>query len=95
MGDMQAELLALRGQPRRAVQPGGDARVPNHQDAPRDADIIRHGQNPPHLNTNTPPHQMTLESVKAMIDQALLRNSTNEDGSQSSHEDNPRHVQTT
>nr|GEV30113.1 hypothetical protein [Tanacetum cinerariifolium] len=38
MGDMQAELLALRGQPRRAGQPGGDARVPNHQDAPRDAD---------------------------------------------------------
>nr|GFA36062.1 hypothetical protein [Tanacetum cinerariifolium] len=30
-----------------------------------------------------------------MIDQALLRNSTNGDGSQSSHEDNPRHVQTT
>nr|GEX42821.1 hypothetical protein [Tanacetum cinerariifolium] len=38
MGDMQAELLALRGQPRRAGQPGGDARVPNHQDTPRDAD---------------------------------------------------------
>nr|GEV95521.1 putative reverse transcriptase domain-containing protein [Tanacetum cinerariifolium] len=38
---------------------------------------------------------MTPESVKAMIDQALLRNSTNGDGSQSSHEDNPRHVQTT
>nr|GEW27859.1 hypothetical protein [Tanacetum cinerariifolium] len=38
MGDMQAELLALREQPRRAGQPGGDARVPNHQDAPRDAD---------------------------------------------------------
>nr|GEX37959.1 hypothetical protein [Tanacetum cinerariifolium] len=30
-----------------------------------------------------------------MIDQALLRNSTNGDGSQSSHEDNPRYVQTT
>nr|GEW76352.1 hypothetical protein [Tanacetum cinerariifolium] len=38
MGGMQAELLALCGQPRRAGQPGGDARVPNHQDAPRDAD---------------------------------------------------------
>nr|GEZ15423.1 hypothetical protein [Tanacetum cinerariifolium] len=38
MGDMQAELLALRGQPRRAGQLGGDARVLNHQDAPRDAD---------------------------------------------------------
>nr|GEV44236.1 putative reverse transcriptase domain-containing protein [Tanacetum cinerariifolium] len=33
-----AELLALREQPRRAEQPRGDARVPNHQDAPRDAD---------------------------------------------------------
>nr|GFB24286.1 hypothetical protein [Tanacetum cinerariifolium]GFB25151.1 hypothetical protein [Tanacetum cinerariifolium] len=40
MGDMQAELLALRGQPRRAGQPGGDARVPNRQDAPRDADTV-------------------------------------------------------
>nr|GEV71028.1 hypothetical protein [Tanacetum cinerariifolium] len=38
MGDMQAELLALRGQPRRAGQPGEDVRVPNHQDAPRDVD---------------------------------------------------------
>nr|GEX78955.1 reverse transcriptase domain-containing protein [Tanacetum cinerariifolium] len=35
------------------------------------------------------------ESVQAMLDQAFLRNSTNGDGSQSSHEDNPRHVQTT
>nr|GEW37724.1 hypothetical protein [Tanacetum cinerariifolium] len=38
MGDMQAELLALRGQPRRVGQPGGEVRVLNHQDAPRDAD---------------------------------------------------------
>nr|GEZ52162.1 hypothetical protein [Tanacetum cinerariifolium] len=38
---------------------------------------------------------MTPESVQAMINQALLRNSTNGDGSQSSHEDNPRHMQTT
>nr|GEV39023.1 hypothetical protein [Tanacetum cinerariifolium] len=38
MGDMQAELLALHEQPRRAGQPRRDARVPNHQDAPRDAD---------------------------------------------------------
>nr|GEW91401.1 putative reverse transcriptase domain-containing protein [Tanacetum cinerariifolium] len=37
----QAKLLALRGQPRRAGQPGGDARVPNHQDAPRDAVRIK------------------------------------------------------
>nr|GEW21192.1 reverse transcriptase domain-containing protein [Tanacetum cinerariifolium] len=39
MGDMQAELLALCEQPRRAGQPGGDARVLNHLDAPRDTDI--------------------------------------------------------
>nr|GEV51086.1 hypothetical protein [Tanacetum cinerariifolium] len=38
IGNMQAELLALREQSRRARQPRGDARVPNHQDAPRDAD---------------------------------------------------------
>nr|GFA28264.1 hypothetical protein [Tanacetum cinerariifolium] len=38
MGDMQAELLALCEQPRRDGKPGGDARVLNHQDAPRDAD---------------------------------------------------------
>ncbi|GJW00331.1 putative reverse transcriptase domain-containing protein [Tanacetum coccineum] len=38
---------------------------------------------------------MTLESVQAMIDQALLRNSTNGDGSHSSHGDNRRNVQTT
>nr|GEZ40711.1 hypothetical protein [Tanacetum cinerariifolium] len=38
MGDVQAELLALRGQPSRAGQPGGDVRVLNHQDAPRDVD---------------------------------------------------------
>nr|GEY91934.1 putative reverse transcriptase domain-containing protein [Tanacetum cinerariifolium] len=59
------------------------------------APVTRQGQNPPPTNTNTLPHHMTPKSVQAMIDQALLRNSTNEDGSQSSHEDNPRHVQTT
>ncbi|GJR62243.1 reverse transcriptase domain-containing protein [Tanacetum coccineum] len=37
MGDMQAELLALRGQ-QRARQPRPDARIPDHQDASRDAD---------------------------------------------------------
>nr|GEW07811.1 reverse transcriptase domain-containing protein [Tanacetum cinerariifolium] len=59
------------------------------------APVTRQGHNPPPPNTNTPPHHMTSESVQAMIDQALLRNSTNRDGSQSSHEDNLRHVQTT
>ncbi|GKG30408.1 hypothetical protein Tco_0420306, partial [Tanacetum coccineum] len=38
MGDMQAELLALREQRRRARQPTPDARVPDHQDASRDVD---------------------------------------------------------
>ncbi|GKG09508.1 hypothetical protein Tco_0338254, partial [Tanacetum coccineum] len=37
---------------------------------------------------------MTPESVQAMIDQTLLRNSTNGDGSHSSHGDNRRNVQT-
>nr|GEY25422.1 reverse transcriptase domain-containing protein [Tanacetum cinerariifolium] len=59
------------------------------------APVTRQGQNLPHPNTDTLPHHMTQESVQAMINQALLRNSTNGDGSQSSHEDNPRHVQTT
>nr|GEX47464.1 putative reverse transcriptase domain-containing protein [Tanacetum cinerariifolium] len=40
MGDMQAECLALREQLRRARQPGLDARVPDHQDAPRDTDSM-------------------------------------------------------
>ncbi|GJZ75914.1 putative reverse transcriptase domain-containing protein [Tanacetum coccineum] len=38
---------------------------------------------------------MTPEFVQAMIDQALLRNYTNGDGSHSSHRDNRRNVQTT
>nr|GEU86136.1 retrotransposon protein, putative, Ty3-gypsy subclass [Tanacetum cinerariifolium] len=41
IGDMQAELLALPEQPRKARQPGEDARFPDHQDAPRDADKTR------------------------------------------------------
>ncbi|GJV73873.1 hypothetical protein Tco_1493868 [Tanacetum coccineum] len=38
MGDMQAKLLALREQRRRARQPSPDARILDHQDASRDAD---------------------------------------------------------
>ncbi|GKA37532.1 hypothetical protein Tco_0724097 [Tanacetum coccineum] len=56
------------------------------------APTTRRGQNTPTSNTN--PNNMTPESVQAMIDQALLRNSTNGDGSHSSHEDNRRNVQT-
>nr|GFC44429.1 reverse transcriptase domain-containing protein [Tanacetum cinerariifolium] len=55
------------------------------------APVTRQGHNPPPLNTNTLPHHMTPESVQAMIDQALMRNSTIGDGSLSLHEDNPRH----
>nr|GEV38040.1 reverse transcriptase domain-containing protein [Tanacetum cinerariifolium] len=47
------------------------------------APVTRQGQIPPPPNTDTPPHHKTPESVQAMIDQALLRNSTNEHGSQS------------
>nr|GEZ29195.1 hypothetical protein [Tanacetum cinerariifolium] len=43
---------------------------------------------------NVPPNNMTPESVQAMINQALLRNSTNGDEIYSSHEDNRRNVQT-
>ncbi|GJY97370.1 putative reverse transcriptase domain-containing protein [Tanacetum coccineum] len=56
------------------------------------APTTRRGQNTPTDNTN--PNNMTSETVQAMIDQALLRNSTNRDGSNSSHGDNRRNVQT-
>ncbi|GJS12875.1 putative reverse transcriptase domain-containing protein [Tanacetum coccineum] len=56
------------------------------------APTTRRGPNTPVNNTN--PNNMTPESIQAMIDQALLRNSTNRDGSHSSHADNRRHVQT-
>nr|GEV33853.1 putative reverse transcriptase domain-containing protein [Tanacetum cinerariifolium] len=51
-------------------------------------------QGPSTFPNNTNPNNMTPESVQAMIDQALLRNSTNGVGSHSSHEDNRRNVQT-
>ncbi|GJV13683.1 hypothetical protein Tco_1355224 [Tanacetum coccineum] len=38
MSDIQAELLALREQQRRARQPGPEARIPDHQGASRDTD---------------------------------------------------------
>ncbi|GKB52827.1 reverse transcriptase domain-containing protein [Tanacetum coccineum] len=56
------------------------------------APTTRRGPNTPVNNTN--PNNMTPESIQAMIDQALLRNSTNGDGSHSSHGDNRRNVQT-
>nr|GEW53572.1 hypothetical protein [Tanacetum cinerariifolium] len=51
-------------------------------------------QGPSTLPNDTNPNNMTPESVQAMINQALLRNSINGDGSHSSHEDNRRNVQT-
>nr|GEZ55695.1 hypothetical protein [Tanacetum cinerariifolium] len=51
-------------------------------------------QGPSTLPNNTNPNNKTPKSVQAMINQALLRNFTNEDGSHSSHEDNRRNVQT-
>ncbi|GJV15489.1 putative reverse transcriptase domain-containing protein [Tanacetum coccineum] len=56
------------------------------------APTTRRGQNTPTSNTN--PNNMTPESVQAMIDQALQRNSTNGDASHSSHRDDRRNVQT-
>ncbi|GJT85815.1 putative reverse transcriptase domain-containing protein [Tanacetum coccineum] len=92
MSDMQAELLSLREQQRRARQPGPEARIPDHQDASGDADshiyilslfVIRQistydpEEDPKYLPVNnTNPNNMTPESIQAMIDQALLRNST-------------------
>nr|GEV08184.1 hypothetical protein [Tanacetum cinerariifolium] len=51
-------------------------------------------QGPSTLPNNTNPKNMIPESVQAMIDQALLQNSTNGDGSHSSHEDNRKNTQT-
>ncbi|GJZ95883.1 putative reverse transcriptase domain-containing protein [Tanacetum coccineum] len=52
----QAELLALRGQ-QRARQPGPDAKIPDHQDASRDADNgshNSHGDNQRNVQTARP-----------------------------------------
>nr|GEU46026.1 putative reverse transcriptase domain-containing protein [Tanacetum cinerariifolium] len=57
------------------------------------APMTRRGPNTPPNNIN--PNNMTPESVQAMIDQALMQNSTNGDGSHISHGDNRRNVQTT
>ncbi|GJW89701.1 putative reverse transcriptase domain-containing protein [Tanacetum coccineum] len=50
----------------------------------------RRGPNTPVDNTNL--NNITPESIQAMIDQALLQNSTNEDGSHSLHGDNQRNM---
>ncbi|GJW19705.1 putative reverse transcriptase domain-containing protein, partial [Tanacetum coccineum] len=81
----QAEIAALReSDRRRQAQMIETVRIM--------APTTRRGQNTPTNNTN--PNNMTPETVQAMIDQALLRNSTNGDGSHSLHGDNRRNVQT-
>nr|GFA90221.1 hypothetical protein [Tanacetum cinerariifolium] len=50
----------------------------------------RRGQTPPPTN----PNSMTSEAMQTMIDQAFLRNSGGEDGSHSSHAENPRNIHT-
>ncbi|GJS94972.1 hypothetical protein Tco_0801940 [Tanacetum coccineum] len=88
MSDMQTELLALRGQQRRARQPGPEARIPDHQDASGDDyskssvlcyfNIARQimapttRRGPNTIVNNTITQQLTPESIQAMIDQALL-----------------------
>ncbi|GJT40467.1 putative reverse transcriptase domain-containing protein [Tanacetum coccineum] len=54
--------------------------------------MTRQGQNTPTDNTN--PNNMTLESVQAMINQALQQNFTNADASHNSYGDDRRNVQT-
>ncbi|GJZ31873.1 putative reverse transcriptase domain-containing protein [Tanacetum coccineum] len=55
------------------------------------APTTRRGPNATPNSTN--PNNETPESVQAMIDQTLLRNSTNGDGSHSSHGDDRRNMQ--
>ncbi|GJV30805.1 hypothetical protein Tco_1391205 [Tanacetum coccineum] len=88
------ELFSTARAAEESQMPGPEARIPNHQDAsgmlttylgsPTD----QRGPNTPVNNAN--PNNMTPESIQAMIDQALLRNSTNGDGSHNSPEDNRR-----
>nr|GEW52542.1 reverse transcriptase domain-containing protein [Tanacetum cinerariifolium]GEY99265.1 reverse transcriptase domain-containing protein [Tanacetum cinerariifolium] len=73
MGDMQAELLALRGRSRRAGQPRGDART-NHGTC----DKTRTESTTSQHRHSTSPHDS--KSVQDMIDQSLLRNSPMEMG---------------
>ncbi|GJY18235.1 putative reverse transcriptase domain-containing protein [Tanacetum coccineum] len=88
----QAEMAALRETDRRR-----QAQMAETLRVMRDmrqimAPATRRGPNTPPNNTN--PNNMTPESVQAMIDQALQRNSTNGDASHSSHGDDRRNVQT-
>ncbi|GJT97385.1 putative reverse transcriptase domain-containing protein [Tanacetum coccineum] len=100
--DHQAEIAALRETDRRR-QPQMAETLRVMRDMRRGmsdmqaelqimAPATRRGPNTPPNNTN--PNNMTPESVQAMIDQALQRNSTNGDASHSLHEDNRRSIRT-
>nr|GEU35844.1 hypothetical protein [Tanacetum cinerariifolium] len=65
------------------------------QDAQHEDRIVAWRSMEEHLECQTSFMLMTEELEAAMIDQALLRNSSNGYGSQSSHKNNSRHVQTT
>ncbi|GJT93267.1 putative reverse transcriptase domain-containing protein [Tanacetum coccineum] len=65
MSDMQAELLALREQRRIARQSGPEARVPDHQEASRDADRNVKAAKPKTLDE-------TIELANDLMDQKLL-----------------------
>ncbi|GJU32277.1 hypothetical protein Tco_1175866 [Tanacetum coccineum] len=94
----QAEMAALRRvltvapehRWQETLRPGPGARIPDHQDASGDAN----NEEEYPLLSNTNPNNLTPESVQAMIDQSLQRNSTNGDASHSSHGDDRRNVQT-
>ncbi|GJU02216.1 putative reverse transcriptase domain-containing protein, partial [Tanacetum coccineum] len=100
----QAELLvACESSVMEAGQSGPEARIPDHQEASGDADshiyklwapTYQNEEEPNAPVNDTNPNNITPESIQAMIDQTLLRNSTNGDGSHSSHGDNRRNVQT-
>ncbi|GJV74967.1 putative reverse transcriptase domain-containing protein [Tanacetum coccineum] len=63
MGDMQTELLALRGQ-RRARQPAPDARIPDHQDASGDADSHPFCETPIHWSRSHSSHGDNRRNVQ-------------------------------
>nr|GEV20029.1 putative reverse transcriptase domain-containing protein [Tanacetum cinerariifolium] len=84
------EILRVMGDMRREM---GDmqAELLALQEQQIMAPVTRQGPNAPPNNTN--PNNMTPEFVQDMIDQTLLRNATNRDGSHSSHGDNRRNEQ--
>nr|GEZ07455.1 hypothetical protein [Tanacetum cinerariifolium] len=93
-----SNITTATGHSHSDAAPGTDGRdsLSDERHTARDERIMapatRQGPNAPPNDTN--PNNMTPESVQAMIDQALLRNSTNRDENHSSHKDNRRNVKT-